>query len=332
MFSGGLSFLGVDSPYDQATGSAANASSGFATKQLDRKTRTVSLFMENRFTWGKFSVTPGVRVENIYQSIRENLNVGSTVPLRSDNKQSHVPLFGLGLAYEWIEGAEGYFNVSQSYKPVTFSDAVPLSTGDTISEDIKEARTTTYELGARGPVANIGKWDTSVFFLRYNNQFGRVGSVFQNTGGARHYGWDGSLELDLWTPSQHCGRMSWYGNAAFLNARFDQGSLSGKTPQYAPAWMLRSGLLYYPTARSKVGFLGTVVTDHFADDGNSASQFIPTYQVWDLTAEIEVLQDRISVVGGLNNLFDRLYWSRVRSNGIEPAVGRNFYLGLTGKL
>jgi outer membrane receptor protein involved in Fe transport len=33
--------------------------------------------------------------------------------------------------------------------------------------------------------------------------------------------------------------------------------------------------------------------------------------------------------GGLNNAFDRHYWSRVRPNGIDPAVGRNVYAGLS---
>jgi Fe(3+) dicitrate transport protein len=324
-FAGGITFLGVDSPYDQATGATANASSGISNKQSDRKTRTFSVFAENRFEIGKWAITPGIRLENIYQSIRENLNTGATVPLRTDNKQSHVPLLGLGASYFWDPALESYFNVSQSYKPVTFQDAVPLSTDDTISEDIKEARAITYEVGTRGHLNHSMKWDSSVFFIRYDNQFGRVGTNFQNTGKARHYGWDGSLDIAF-------GKLHWYGNAAYLNARFDQGTLNGKTPQYAPSWMLRSGFLYYPTTGTKIGFLGTAVTDHFADDGNSASQFVPTYQVWDLTSEIEVIQQKLSVVAGINNLFDRLYWSRVRSSGIEPAQKRNFYLGLTAKL
>jgi outer membrane receptor protein involved in Fe transport len=41
-----------------------------------------------------------------------------------------------------------------------------------------------------------------------------------------------------------------------------------------------------------------------------------------------VWQDRLSVLGGLNNLLDERYFARVRPDGIDPAYGRNFYAGL----
>ena len=49
----------------------------------------------------------------------------------------------------------------------------------------------------------------------------------------------------------------------------------------------------------------------------------------DLTAEWEFWPDRARLFGGLNNAFDSQYWSRVRANGIDPAVGRNVYAGLS---
>lgn len=32
-------------------------------------------------------------------------------------------------------------------------------------------------------------------------------------------------------------------------------------------------------------------------------------------------------MAGLNNVFDESYYSRVRSDGIDPGYGRNFYVG-----
>jgi outer membrane receptor protein involved in Fe transport len=37
----------------------------------------------------------------------------------------------------------------------------------------------------------------------------------------------------------------------------------------------------------------------------------------------------VRVFAGLNNALDAHYWSRVRANGIDPAVGRNFHAGLS---
>ena len=79
----------------------------------------------------------------------------------------------------------------------------------------------------------------------------------------------------------------------------------------------------------KVAWLGTFVDNHFANDNNTADFRIPGYTVWDLTAEWEFWPDRARLFGGLNNAFDRQYWSRVRANGIDPAVGRNVYAGLS---
>jgi Fe(3+) dicitrate transport protein len=80
--------------------------------------------------------------------------------------------------------------------------------------------------------------------------------------------------------------------------------------------------------RVKVSFLGTFVDDHFATDDEAPARAIPGYMTWDLTAEVKVTKN-FTAMAGLNNVFDESYYSRVRSDGIDPAYGRNFYLGGT---
>jgi Fe(3+) dicitrate transport protein len=50
--------------------------------------------------------------------------------------------------------------------------------------------------------------------------------------------------------------------------------------------------------------------------------------VWDLTAEAEIVPKYLSLVAGINNIFDEKYYARVRSNGIDPALPRNLYGGV----
>lgn len=337
----GLLGYAVDSPFVQELGNSSNAGNGATQKDIDRKTRVIVLFTESRFAWGDFSITPGVRLESIYQSLAELQNVGATVPLRSDKNFVMKPLFGGGLEYKMDSFHAAYLNVSQGYKPVTFQDAIPLRVGDGISEDIRAANTVSSEIGVRGQGSEWWSYDSSLFYITYDNQFGRVGSVIQNTGGARHFGANGAFEIDLSTLMDRSvgtalhksiGAVHLFGNAQALNAQFDQGPLRGNRPQYAPAYLVRSGLTYYPGPATKIMLLNTFVSRHFGDDGNSGNFVIPAYRVWDLTAEVEVFQDRLSVVGGIYNLFNNFYWSRVRSNGIEPANPRNFYVGLTGRI
>jgi outer membrane receptor protein involved in Fe transport len=35
----------------------------------------------------------------------------------------------------------------------------------------------------------------------------------------------------------------------------------------------------------------------------------------------------ISLIAGINNLFDEDYYARIRGDGIDPAYGRNYYIG-----
>jgi Fe(3+) dicitrate transport protein len=43
--------------------------------------------------------------------------------------------------------------------------------------------------------------------------------------------------------------------------------------------------------------------------------------------EWAVIPDRLRLLAGINNIFDEDYYARIRSDGIDPAYGRNFYAG-----
>ena len=126
------------------------------------------------------------------------------------------------------------------------------------------------------------------------------------------------------------GSLSLYVNATLLDAEFVSGPLEGRTPRYAPDYLLRTGAIYRFGTRLKIAFLGTFVGDSFADDTNTAERFVPAHTVWDLTAEVKVYRD-FSVNAGINNLFDEDYYSRIANTGIDPAQRRNFYGGFSVK-
>lgn len=81
--------------------------------------------------------------------------------------------------------------------------------------------------------------------------------------------------------------------------------------------------------RVKAGLLTTFVDDHFANAGNTYQFFVPSYEVWDLTAEVKFWEGRIGVFAGIKNLFDRDYWAEVREEGILPAYRRNYCGGVS---
>jgi Fe(3+) dicitrate transport protein len=333
----GIQILNTSSPFQTQKGDNPNSEAGSVQRNIDRNTTTAALFAENLFRIGKWRITPGLRVENIWQNLDENKDINATTPLRSTNNFNAVPLFGLGIGHDILTSGEWYSNISQGYRPVTYQDALPLGPGDTISKNLDETNIINYETGIRGTKEDWLNWDTSLFLIDFDNQVGRVGTEIQNVGRAKYMGADLALELDLLhlsnkisnnSATNSWGSLSWYGNISLLKAEFTKGPVDGKTPQYAPDYLLKTGAIWRREGL-KVALLGNLIGDHFGDDANSTERYIPSFRLWDLTADIPIYGDWASITTGVNNIFDETYYSRVRGNGIEPGNPRNWYAGLT---
>lgn len=336
----GFLLYGVNSPFTQQQGMTPWSDSGTLQRDIDRTTRTGSIFAENRFNFGRLKITPGARLEMIDISINENIPTTAEIGPRKEDDFTAVLLPGIGAGYEISSNAELYANATTGYKPKTYSDLVPLNSGDTISNDLDPAHSVMYETGVRGTPFSWMRFDSSVFLATFKDQFGRVGSNIQNVGNSRSYGLDLMSEFAAVKAydsivgsriSDYAGNLNLFWNAQFLNAEFTDGPVDGKTPQYAPDYVMRGGLRYDYDARYKLAFLGTFVDDHYADDANTANRYIPSYRVWDLTGEAELIPARLSLVAGVNNIFDERYYARIRSNGIDPALPRNVYGGVVLK-
>jgi len=363
---GGFQVYHTDSPREDRRGHSAAARGGSLRTDTDRETWYAPVFLENRFHWGALSITPGVRFENIWQKVQEHRNLdktGAGTPLADSEDHETVPLFGLGISYEVAKKVELYANVSQSYRPKIFTQAVPNTSTSIVPQDLEESKAWQYEIGFRGNPRPWVTWDMSGFLLDFDDQIGTIAlpgglSTVANVGRAQHLGVEASLEVDLIgladefrgtaapaptgkdskvvAPAEQSlverfGSLSLYANAMLLDAEFVSGPLDGFTPRQAPDYIVRAGAIYRWQDRVKVAFLGTFVGDAYADDANTAERFIPSYMVWDLTAEAKVYKDIVSIHAGINNVFDEDYYSRVTDSGIDPGYGRNFYGGFSLK-
>ncbi|MDZ4406159.1 TonB-dependent receptor [Prosthecobacter sp.] len=327
------------SPRVDKRGATPGAEDGIITADSRREVFYGSLFLENKFTFGRLTITPGFRLEMINQNVHTRNFAPATGLFVNESSKSVFepqPLFGLGLAYDLGHETSLYANVSQSYRTTVFSESIVAQPGTTTT-DIGPSLTWSYELGVRGKPATWLTFDTSIFLIDMDNRFGTTGTptIIRSVGRSINYGWDGAFELDLigladsLGGTQHAkraGSLNWYANVTLLEAELYGGPANGGTPQYAPDYMVRSGLIYKYQDRVKIGFLGTLVSDHNAQDGGPALFDVPSYMTWDLTAEVKV-NEHFTVMAGLNNVFDESYYARVRTDGIDPAYGRNFYVG-----
>ncbi len=334
------------SPRIDQRGAGPASDSGTLRKEAIRDSWYLSVFLENLFRFGKFSITPGVRLEHFWQRINEKLNLDkTTVPLVEQTEFDFAPLFGLGLAYEIAKGIEAYSNISQSYRPKIFTQAVPTGTNQVINEDLQEGKGVQYDFGLRGRPFPFLAWDIDYFLMSFTNQIGTDGNTVTNAGRAYYQGMEFFTEVDLigaydyFNKTNHVetlGSLAPFVTLTVLDASFSAGPFDGRRPQYAPQYNLRVGTVYKWRERVKLSLLSTFVDDHFADDSNTtgaSSRFIPSYKVWDLTGEINLVKNAygkfdIGIFGGINNIFDEHYYSRIRGDGIDPANGRNIYGGV----
>jgi Fe(3+) dicitrate transport protein len=335
-FTSGVQLYHTDSPRRDYRGSTADAMTGTLRNFSEREVFYAPVFAENRFEFGKFSITPGLRIENSWQDVEEIVNLDKTsvgTPLGSKDEQATVVLGGLGLEYEWQAGSAVYANISQGYRPMIFSEAVPSGGTTFVNDDLEEGKSLEYELGVRSRPTDWFSIDTSIFLLQFTDQIGSVavdgGTSLENVGDSRHYGIDFSTTVDfltLVTGNKSDRALEWFFNATLLDAEFTDGPRDGNTPQYAADFIVRSGLTYRHGERGMVTLSSTWVDEHYADDANSTNYYVPSYNVWDLTAELKV-HENLRLLAGINNLFDEDYFTRVRGDGIDPSNGRNFYVG-----
>lgn len=338
----------ADSPRSRKRGGELHATTGPTRFELDRKTVYGALFAEQLARFGRLTVVPAFRLELIGMNVHELSNVEVTRGLITESYTSAVPLGAVGVAYDLGRDTDLYANVSQGYRPKKYDDlANPTSNGQLGPSGLDESRTWTYEAGIRGTPAAWWAYDTSVFVIDYRDfietqDLGGGNTERSNSGRALFHGWELANDVDLIGLADHLagagagdrwGRLSFYSSLSLLSAEFRSGLNEGRDPAYAPKYFVKTGAVYRLRDRLKLALLGQFVGDHYWQDSNAAGTVgtakIASSMVWDLTAEAVVWRDTARLLAGVTNLFDEDYYSRIRSDGIEPAARRTYYLGVS---
>lgn len=341
----GVLYFFDDSPRTDKRGQTPDATDGPTRNKSTRKTNYGAVFAENRFTFGKLSIVPAIRLENYSLSIREKINADKQaqgVALADESDYQFQPLFGIGAGYAVADGIDAYANISSSYRPAIYTQAVTPAANQVVAGNLDPSTSWQYEVGFRGHPTPWAFWDTSLFWLQFDDQIGNVQlpsgvSQIRNVGKARHFGWElaGELaSLALYDSlnddslASRLGDLSLYGSVMILDAKFTAGPFDGKTPAYASDYIVRAGLQYAYPELVKASLLSTVVGNSYANDNNTSNFYVPPYNVWDLTMEGYVYKQILAVYLGVNNIFNENYFARVRSDGIDPAYRRNYYGGI----
>ena len=327
---------------------------------LHFNTHNYAVFAENIFQLTpRFSVTPGFRYEVIKSSLSGVTNNASVDVAYKGSR--HFPLFGMGLQYQASAATQVYGNISQAYRPYLYANVTPADRVDKIDPSLKDSKGYDIDLGYRGNIKNIFRFDVNTYYLYYGN---RVGLLTEKDGNNNTYllttnignsvakGAEAFAQLSLlkiFNPAQKVNDISIFHSLTYTHARYTKGAINksgvntdvtGNRVENSPDWINKTGitfqhnnasiaLQYSATSKS---YNDAFNTEH---SNNGVTGVIPAYQLWDVMFDWHI-KSIYHLSAGINNLTNEKYFNRritmYPGPGILPADGRTFYVSFGVKL
>ena len=334
-----------DSGFDYST----NILSDKYPTELDFTTKNLAFFAENQFQiTDRFSITPGIRYENIYSAIKGRLTIsGNTdVAATPTSASRNIILGGIGFNYK-LATSDFYTNISQAFRPVLFSDLTPSATTDVIDQNLKDATGFNADFGYRGNLSNFLNFDVGLFYIQYNNRIGTIRkfvdddvtkTTYQfrsNLGKSSNKGIEAFVDMNIFKAmklNDKMGNFNVFASLAFIDATYSdfkinsitgsapsitikEDNLKGKKVENAPSQIHNIGFTY-----AKKGFSATMQTrinsQVFTDATNTEAPNatatigkIDGYQVYDFSTEYKFLHN-YNLKFSVNNFTNTKYATR----------------------
>ncbi|EQD34088.1 TonB-dependent receptor, beta-barrel domain protein [mine drainage metagenome] len=268
-------------------------------------------------------------------------------PLLNTTVSRTVPLFGLGIGNDFFDHGhlnETYFNVSTGWRPVRYFDIGSPHANIIPGTAPAVQKVLSYELGVHGTPVDGLFYDASVFWMDFHNRIETINlspivSIEQNSGDTHNEGFEGELAYDFLHGDANGEHLEAFVNLQLLHARFVASAIPnqvGKPPAYSPRHLAKAGVTWRRDGHYKLAFTGVFSGSQYWQDSAQDQPgvggtvllpaLIPAYSVWDFAANWN-LAPRVELLGGVSNVFNRVYYSRVWTYGIEPALSRTWYAG-----
>jgi len=321
------------------------------------ESQNLALFAENIFRINKkIIIIPGIRFEWLKgtASGRNGFDAnGNAILLQNVTKERNFVLAGVGAEYHINSKTEFYANISQAYRPIQFANLQAPPTTDVIDENLKDATGYNFDLGYRGSIKDIFQFDITGFLLKYNNRIGTIipsGTNYRfitNVGNSVSKGFEGFVEMNVFRalPCKFKSELKVFAAYSYTDARYDNEykdeKIKGNLIENAPRHIIRSGVTFIYN-NFKITNQFNYVDACYSDAGNTKissangqTGIIPSYRIFDLSAEM-TLKRNIIIKSGINNILNEKYFTRRASGypgpGLLPGDGRTFFISLGAKI
>ena len=326
-------FVGNASPTDDAQG-LVNLRGRNRHQDNRINTDAVSLFAQHRFFLGRITVTPGLRLETVAQTNRNEISGAS------DRGTYTQVLPGIGATLRLTPGATAYGGVHRGFAPPRPDDVYDPSR-DVLNQVDPEISTNT-ELGLRGEPTLGLAYDLTFFRIDFTDQIIEEtipeGTRFINAGRTLHQGIELAGQLDtqalLRTPNNvHLSAGATYvPDARFTTPVPEEDLPEGNRLPYAPEWMLHLEVGH--TWANGLDVRGGLrhISQQFSDPQNTSQAdatgqegLVPSYTVVHAAVSYPVTSSMNVFVSG-RNLTDEVYIAS-RTDGIQPGQRRHVAAG-----
>lgn len=333
-------FLGVRSELDlgfrahfekqyrhQRNGATPDARTGVLVESNIRRTQAYSTFIQNKFMWRRFTLTPGVRVEHVdYSRTNQLANAGLGVKAANGLTQA-VP--GVGMAFDAGKGITLFGGVHRGFAPPRAEDVIS-NTGGTV--DLDPELSWNYEIGVRANPFKGFRADATYFRMDYENQVvpaslaGGVGATLTNGGETLHQGFElsGRADTGLIFGTRHnlyvTAAYTHLPTASFEGTRFSSVSglstvrITGNRLPYAPENTLTGSVGYSHPKGINFMVEAVYVGDQFGDDLNTVASsadgqrgLLPGNTTWNASLNYHLEQYRSTFFVAVKNLTDSTF-------------------------
>ena len=326
----------------QRNGDLPNSRDGVLVESNIRQNSAYSGFVQNRFIWKNFSLTPGIRIENIKFKRTNRLNNTNGKPTLTQV----IP--GIGATLNLFKNTTFFAGAHRGFAPPATSDIITNNGGVV---DLQPELSWNYEIGVRTRPINGLSLESTFFRTDYENQVvpaslaGGIGAILTNGGQTLHQGFELSAQIDstnLFKTSYNVYFRTAYTfleSAEFRGVRFSQipgftnVSVAENRLPYAPKNLLTSSIGY--AYRNFDAFIeSNYIGKQFSDDLNTVNPSvngqrgaIQAQTYWNATANYRVEKWKTVLFVTAKNIFDRTFVVD-RSRGILTSSPRLLQTGV----
>ncbi|MDO4223737.1 MAG: TonB-dependent siderophore receptor [Acinetobacter sp.] len=308
-----------------------------------------AFYIDNRFYWGKWSITPGVRFESV--NSRNTMTAyrnGAVANQISPQIKSNEWLPNLAILFRATDKWNIFANAGVSFGPQQNSQLARISSNlaESTTNNLHPEKSKNYEIGTKYKGDSLAA-ELTAFYLDFDEELSlqRQGgsdnaAIWTNLGATSHQGLEAGIHYDFTGWSEHLAGWSAYANYSYTKALHEAGDFKGKDlPLYSrhvtnvslryalDNWTINADV----HARSKQYAPGAVGTLYRTEESvNGQTGNIPGYTTfatrvaYDFNDQIKGLK----VAGGIKNMFDKQYFTRSTDNNGGKFVGqpRTFYI------